>query len=109
MNQTNLWLYVALLGILTFGIRWSFLAGSGGGQVHPALQSMMQFIPAAVFASLSIPPLVFVKSGAYLFHDPERLVAGLVGLIVAYRSRNVLVTISAGMGTLWMMRLVFQG
>ena len=77
--------------------------------MHPVLQSMMQFIPAEVFASLSIPPLVFVKSGAYLFHDPERFVAGLVGLIVAYRSRNVLVTISAGMGTLWLMRLVFQG
>ena len=101
MNQ-HFWIYMCLLGLVTFGIRWSFLSIAGRWNVPKPVESLMKYIPAAVFAALSIPALVYAKPVSYDLHDPAHLVAGSIGLLTAYFSRNVLFTILAGLGSLWM-------
>jgi len=100
------WCLVFVLGISTFGIRWSFLSIAGSWRVHPLLESMMKFIPAAVFAALSVPALIFIKSESYSVQPMDRLIAGAIAAVVAYFSCNVLFTILSGLGALWLFRFL---
>ncbi len=100
---------MCLLGVITFGIRWSFLAIAGSWKVSDALQALMKHIPAAVFAALSVPALFYAKPVSYELQDPAHLVAALVGLCVAYFSKNVLFTIASGLGCLWLCNALFVG
>jgi branched-subunit amino acid transport protein len=99
---------MGLLGLITFGIRWSFLSLSGNARLHPVLDSMMHYIPAAVFAALCLPALWFARAQSYELHDPARLLAGLVGAIVAWFTRSVLFTILSGMASLWILRFLLE-
>jgi branched-subunit amino acid transport protein len=59
------------------------------------------YIAVAIFTALVVPGLL--ASGGKGRIGPE-LWAGLVGLLVARRSRQVLPVILAGMGTYWLLR-----
>jgi branched-subunit amino acid transport protein len=47
-----------------------------------------------------MPSFVFSQQAAFSLGN-YRMWAGVVAAVVAWRSRNVLFTIAAGMGTLW--------
>ncbi len=97
---------VVLLGIITFGIRMSFLALASNREMNATVTVLLKYIPASVFAALSIPALIFVKSGGYEVQSMERLYASIVAAAVAYFSKNVLLTIMIGMLSLWAFKAI---
>ncbi len=97
----RLWLTMIVIGVGTFMLRFSFIWLFGRGKVRPEIEQLLKFVPAAVLAALALPAFVF-SSETFSYANP-RLLAGLIAAIVAWRSRNVLLTISAGMGALWLM------
>lgn len=68
----------------------------------------LQFVPPAVLAALAIATLVrfSLSPGPTFVFDPVEIFAGLVGVVVAWRTRNVLATITIGMLVLWVTQLV---
>jgi branched-subunit amino acid transport protein len=60
----------------------------------------LQLVPAAILSALVCSQLFWVNNGLLVSSAP-RLVAALVAALVAWRTRNVLWTISVGMVTLW--------
>jgi branched-subunit amino acid transport protein len=64
------------------------------------VQRGLHLVPAAMLSSLVVSQL-FRVDGGLLVSSAPRLVAALVAAQVAWRTRNVLWTISVGMVTLW--------
>jgi branched-subunit amino acid transport protein len=64
------------------------------------VQQALQLMPAAILSALVSSQLFQVDSGLLVSSAP-RLVAALVAALVAWRTRNVVWTISVGMLTLW--------
>ena len=63
----------------------------------------LRLIPAAVLATLALPAL-FRPDGSFdVSWDNHRLIAGLLAAVVAWSTRNVIATIGAGMGALWLL------
>lgn len=97
--MSDLWLTIVLAGVGTYAIRLSFL-----GVAHrmadppPAVQRVLRMIPPAVLAALVLPAFVRPE-GQFDLTQPE-FVAGAVATIVAFATRNVLVTLAVGMGLL---------
>ena len=100
-----LWLALLAIGLGTFLIRFSFIWLFGRGTVRPEVQRVLRFVPPAVLAALVVPGLVFPPQAAFSFQNP-RLWAGLIATLVAWRSRSVLATLAAGMGSLWLLSLL---
>ena len=100
----NVWLTVLGAGIITFAIRLSLIALMGRVEVPPLIQQALRFVPPAVLSAIIFPELL-VRNGA-LRLDPgnARLVAGAMAVAVAWRTRNVLLTIAVGMGALWILQ-----
>lgn len=99
-DPLTIWLTMFAIGAGTFLIRFSFIWFFGRGDVRPAIQRVLRFVPPAVLTALILPSFVFSQHASFSIGNP-RMWAGLVAAIVASRSRNILLTISAGMGTLW--------
>ncbi|BCR04326.1 membrane protein [Desulfuromonas versatilis] len=102
LDSSTLWLTMAGIGAGTFLIRFSFIWLLGRGQVRPAVQRVLRFVPASVLSALILPSFVLPQHAAFSLGN-ERMWAGLIAAIVAWRTRNVLLTIGAGMAALWVL------
>lgn len=100
-DSTAIWLIMLTIGAGTFLIRFSFIWLFGRGEVRPGLQRVLRFVPAAVLSALIVPSFFLSQQAGFSLAN-HRMWAGLVAAVIASRSQNVLLTISAGMGTLWL-------
>jgi branched-subunit amino acid transport protein len=102
----SVWLTMLVAGLVTFGTRLSFIYLQDKVRLPDWFRRGLRFVPAAVLSALILPELV-VHNGALDLgvRNPE-LWAGLVAILVAWRTKNVLLTILVGMAALLMMRAV---
>jgi len=98
--MNSFWLTMLILGFLTFGIRLSFIVVPDRWQTPPILQRGLRFVPIAVLAAIIVPELV-MPGGTLNFSSTNlRLLAGIVAMLVAWKTKNIVWTIVAGMGVL---------
>ena len=94
------WGVIGAIGLGTWLIRLSFIALLGRVEhVPPLMASILRLIPAAVLAAIVAPALT--HSAGTFDLGTDRFVAGVIAGLVAWRTRNVLATIGAGMVALW--------
>jgi branched-subunit amino acid transport protein len=93
----NIWLVMLFGGLLTFGMRFSFIYLFGRFHVPETMRKALHYVPPAVLSAIIFPELFLRERQLDLSLDNQRLFAGLVAIIVAYLTKNTLVTILAGM------------
>jgi branched-subunit amino acid transport protein len=91
-------------GLLTFGTRLSFIFLLDRIQMPDWFRRSLRFVPAAVLSAIILPELTSPKGTLFLSWRNPQLLAGAVAILVAWKTRNVLLTILAGMAAL----VVFQ-
>ncbi len=91
------WLIILLAGLLTFGIRLSFIAAFGRWQPPEFFQRALRYVPPAVLSAIILPEM-FLQNGQVSFSllNP-RLFAGVLAIAVAWRTRKPFLTIVVGM------------
>jgi branched-subunit amino acid transport protein len=95
---------LALAGLLTFATRLSFVLLLARVQVPPLLVRALRFVPPAVLSAI-VASEILVRDGAPdLAPANPRLLAGAAAALVAWRTRNVLLTIAVGMAALWVLQ-----
>ena len=95
--MSRAWWAVIGAGVGTFAMRASFLAFAHRlADVPPALQRVLRQIPPAALASIVLPALL--RPEGTLDLGQIRLVAGVAAGLVAWRTRNVALTLAVGMG-----------
>jgi branched-subunit amino acid transport protein len=103
----NIWLVFALGGLLTFGMRYSFIYLLGRFELPETLRRALRFVPPAVLSAIVFPEL-FIRSGQIDFSLTNfRLLAGLVAVLVAWKTRNTVLTILAGIAVLLLLEFSF--
>ena len=102
----NPWLVMALAGLLTYGIRLSFILLLERVAMPVWFQRALRFVPAAVLSAIIVPGL-FDRAGTMDFsaRNPQ-IWAGVLAIAVAWRTRNVLATIAAGIAALLVLQFL---
>jgi branched-subunit amino acid transport protein len=95
--MNGIWLTFLIAGLLTFGIRLSFIALLGRWNPPLALQRALRFVPPAVLTAIIFPELLYRGDSLFVSPANTRLLAGLLAALVAWRTKNVLLTIVVGM------------
>lgn len=98
-----------LAGLVTFLTRLSFIALLGRIETPPLLARALRFVPPAVLAAIALPELVMHSGRLDLSLGNLRLIAGMIAAVIAWRTRNVLLTIAAGMAALWILQWICGG
>jgi branched-subunit amino acid transport protein len=101
----NIWLVMLAGGLLTFGMRLSFIYLFGRFEVPGTLRRALHYVPPAVLTAIVLPELLLLEGRLQFSLGNERLLAGLAAVLAAWVSRNMLVTILVGMGTLLLLQL----
>lgn len=100
----TLWLTLIIIGLLTYAIRLSFILFFSKIDVPQLLQRALRFVPMAVLAAIILPALLLPQGTLALSYSNARLIAGIVAVIVAWRTKNVFITLIVGMGTLYLIQ-----
>lgn len=103
MSQTALILLWLACGLLTFAIRYSFIALEGHYRPPSWFIRWLPFVPIAALTALVAPELLLVAGQFDISVDNARLWAGLLAIGVAARWRNTLLTIASGFIALWLL------
>ena len=103
----NVWLIFALGGLVTFGMRFSFIYAFGRIRVPPAVHRALRFVPPAVLSAIVFPEVLMSKNQLDLGLGNHRLLAAAVAVVVAIRTRRTSLTIVAGMGALLVLQAAF--
>lgn len=107
MSATSIWLLFLAIGLGTFTLRFLFIYLFGKIEMPDWLRRALRFVPAAALAALVFPALTHPTGHLDLSLQNFRLLAGLGGAIVAWRTRNVLLTLIIGMILLWVLEAAF--
>jgi branched-subunit amino acid transport protein len=99
---------IVVIGIGTYLERLSFIGIIGDRALPEWALLPLRYVAPAVFAAL-VAPAVLLQDGHLnlLPSSNAEPLATLVALAVAWRTRNVLATVAAGMAALWLLQAVF--
>lgn len=96
----TLWSVMLACGIVTFAIRYSFIAAEGHFQPAEWFRRLLPFVPIAALTALTTPELILI-AGQFDWLNP-RLWGGFVAIAVAARWGRPVPTIASGFAVFWM-------
>ena len=102
----NIWLVMLLGGLITFLMRFSLIYLFGKFHIPNTMRKALHYVPPAVLSAIIFPELFLRDEKLFLSLDNQRLLAGLVATLVAWWSKNILLTIIAGMIALFMLQIL---
>ena len=101
-----IWLTMFFAGLVTFGIRLSFIELLGKIELPPPLRRALRFVPPAVLTAIIFPELLLHDGSLNISLGNPRLLAGLLAVLVAWRTKNAVLTILVGMAALYLLQAI---
>jgi branched-subunit amino acid transport protein len=100
----TIWVVILAAGVLTYTTRLSFILLFEKLNLPDWVKRALRFVPPTVMSAIILPELLMDNGVLRLLPVNPRLVAGAIAVLIAWRSRNVLLTILSGMITLWLLQ-----
>lgn len=104
----TLWLMLLIIGLITYAIRLSCIGLLGQKEMPALLLKALRFVPITVLPAIILPQLFLRNNTLVLSVQNPRWIAGILAGIVAWRTRNVLLTILIGMVALWVLQFLLS-
>lgn len=104
MTSPTLWMIIIAMGVLTYALRLSMILLFDRVAMPDLIRRALRFVPAAVLSALIVPALLAPDPVRHMSIDHPRLIAGVLAAGVAWRTKNVFLTIGVGMALLWILQ-----
>jgi branched-subunit amino acid transport protein len=102
--MSTIWPVMIALGILTYLTRLSFIGLFHRWQTPDLVKRALRYVPVAALTAIIVPELLMPDGVLSLSLLNPRLLAGLLAIFVAVRTRSVTWTITVGMAAFWLLR-----
>ncbi len=102
----NEFILIAGMALVTFAVRYPVLVLVGKIPLPGRVFRALRYVPPAVLSAI-IVPAVLMPDGATIDFSPTNsyLVAGIIAGLIAWRTKNLLLTIVIGMALFLLMRV----
>ncbi|MDG9884873.1 AzlD domain-containing protein [Pseudomonas putida CSV86] len=108
MSDLALWGLFLAVGVGTFALRLSFVELYGNLRVPPLVSRALAYVPASVLAALVLPAVVYPEGhGDFVLGNPQ-IPAAVLAALVAWKTRNTVLTLAVGMGALWGLKMLMH-
>lgn len=98
------WLTVIVAGLVTLGIRASFIVLPPDTQVPGWLRGSLKYVAAAVLPALIAPEVLFRDAASGDLLNVYRIIAAVIAAAFAIRTRSTVGTLVVGMVVLWLLK-----
>ncbi|MGV8917184.1 MAG: AzlD domain-containing protein [Pseudomonas sp.] len=106
MSDLTMWIIFLAVGLGTFAMRLSFVELYGRLRIPPLLSRALQYVPASVLAALVLPAVVYPGGHGDLALNNPQIPAAIIATLIAWWTRNTLLTLAVGMGALWIFKMI---
>lgn len=106
MSDLSLWGMFLAVGMGTFVMRLSFVELYGRWRIPDLLSRALLYVPASVLAALVLPSVVYPNGHSEFVLGNPQIPAAVVAAWVAWKTRNTVLTLAAGMAALWAFKLM---
>jgi branched-subunit amino acid transport protein len=91
--------FILILGmaLVTFAVRYPVLALVGRAPLPELVMRALRYVPVAVLTAITVPELLYRDGSLSLSLNNAQLVAGIATIVIAWRTKNLLLTIGLGM------------
>jgi branched-subunit amino acid transport protein len=94
-------LLIAGMTLVTFVVRYPVLALVGKIPLSEGVLRALRYVPPSVLAAIILPAMIYNSNGAFAISaENTYLLAGILSFIVAWWTKNTLITIVVGMALL---------
>ena len=94
-----IWSGIIICGVITFLIRFIPMSGIISRKLSPSTKNSFKYIPLAVLTPIIVNELSIIENNTPFLIENYKLYAGLISIIVALITNNILATISIGMAS----------
>ncbi len=105
----NEFLLVLGMAAVTFAVRYPVLALVGKLPMPQGVFRALKYVPGAVLAAIIVPGILMPEGAIDISPTNTYLIAGIASGLVAWRTKNVLLTIVFGMALFLILRFVIIG
>lgn len=95
------------MAVLTFFTRFASAVLFKGENISKKRNALMIYVPIAVFTTIIVPALLFPKEKLDISIYNEYLIAGLISLLFAYKTKNLMGTVIIGISVILLLRFAF--
>lgn len=104
MSNSAAFLAILGMGAITYAIRVSLFLLPERVALPPWMLRGLRYVPASVLSAIILPELMLTQGAINISLGNERLIAGIAAALVAWRTRNVLLTVIVGLVLLWLLQ-----
>jgi len=99
----KLWILILAAGLVTFAIRLVFILAYEHLSIPDWFRRGLRFVPAAVLTAILVPDLSTWNGQLNLTWKNPQLLAGIAAMLVAWRTRNVALTLAVGLAVFFLL------
>lgn len=104
MDSLSEFFLVAGMALVTFAARYPVLAFFGRLNPPQYVLQALKFVPPAVLTAIIVPSVLLPEGQLDVQPQNAFLVAGILAALIAWRTKNLLLTILLGMAAFWLWR-----
>ena len=104
MNGMSAWLTIIVCGMVTLAIRASFTILPPDTKVPTWLTGSLKYVAAAVLPALIVPDVLFRDLAAGDSLNMYRIIAAIIAVAFALKTKNIFGTMLVGMAVLWLLK-----
>ena len=75
--------------------------------INEKTKKVLSFVPAAIFPAIIFPPIFLDNTGSLDLESNPKILAAIIAIIVGYFSKNIIVTIFAGLVSYWFLIFIY--
>ena len=98
------WFTVICAGVVTLGIRASFIMLPVDTRVPGWLLDSLKYVAAAVLPALIAPDVLFRDAAPGEWLNVYRIIAAVTATVFALKTRSIFGTLAVGMAALWLLK-----
>jgi branched-subunit amino acid transport protein len=93
--------------LVTYASRYPLLVIVGRVQLPKRVFQALRFVPVAVLTAIIVPAMLMPQGSIFIGLNNAFLIAGVVSMLIAWRTGNLLATIGGGMAVFLLWRVLF--
>ena len=101
------WSTIIYCGIITYLTRFSMIFLLKEDILNDKTKKVLSYVPSAIFPAIIFPPIFLDNTGSLDLESNPKILAATFAIIVGYFSKNILVTIFAGLISYWFLIFVY--
>ena len=97
---------ILFAGILTYITRMTMIALISRDMLGDKIKAVLEYVPSAVFPAIIFPGIFINDYGAFIEINDPKIYGALVAIVAGYFSKNIIITILAGLVSYWLLIFV---